>query len=145
MQLMPATAAAFGIRDRYEVEQNIRGGVTYLAHLIRRFGSDLRLVVAAYIAGENVVAVRGLSYSNAEVYRYVRRVRERCLAQPRNGNTALCDGRSPAVLVNPVVGGDPALFSVEHSEREPQAVIVRPITPTKGLPVSLWEIAGPEQ
>lgn len=74
MQLMPTTAAAFGVRDRYDVEQNIRGGVAYLAHLMRQFRGELRLVVAAYFAGESRIAARGLRYSNPDVYRYVRRV-----------------------------------------------------------------------
>ena len=74
MQLMPATAAAFGVRNRYDIEQNIRGGVAYLAHLMRQFRGELRLVVAAYFAGESRIAARGLRYSNPDVYRYVRRV-----------------------------------------------------------------------
>jgi len=76
MQLMPATAAAFGVRNRYDVEQNIRGGVAYLAHLMRQFRGELRLVVAAYFAGESRIAARGLWYSRPEVYHYVRRVGE---------------------------------------------------------------------
>ena len=36
MQLMPATAVTFGVTNRFEIEQNIRGGVAYLARLLKR-------------------------------------------------------------------------------------------------------------
>jgi hypothetical protein len=74
MQLMPATAATFGVTNRFEVEQNIRGGVAYLARLLKLFNGDLRLVCAAYVAGENRILPAGLNYSNAEVFEYVRKV-----------------------------------------------------------------------
>ena len=53
MQLMPATAATFGVTNRFEIEQNIRGGVAYLARLLKLFNGDLRLVAAAYLTGES--------------------------------------------------------------------------------------------
>ena len=71
MQLMPATALTFGVTNRLEIEQNIRGGVAYLARLLKLFDGDLRLVAAAYLTGENRILPTGLAYSNAEVYRYV--------------------------------------------------------------------------
>lgn len=74
MQLMPATAATFGVTNRFEIEQNIRGGVAYLARLLKLFDGDLRLVAAAYLTGENRILPTGLAYSNAEVYRYVSNV-----------------------------------------------------------------------
>ena len=74
MQLMPATAAAFGVRSRFMVDQNIRAGVAYLARLMARFGGDLRLVAASYFAGEQRVAARGLAFDSREVYGYVRKV-----------------------------------------------------------------------
>jgi len=74
MQLMPATAATFGVTNRFEFEQNIRGGVAYLARLLKLFDGDLRLVAAAYLTGENRILPTGLAYSNAEVYRYVSNV-----------------------------------------------------------------------
>jgi soluble lytic murein transglycosylase-like protein len=74
MQLMPATAVTLGVRNRFRIEENVRGGVAYLAWLMRRFQGDLRLVTAAYFAGENRIAVRGLSYRSPEVYEYVSRV-----------------------------------------------------------------------
>ena len=74
MQLMPATAATFGVTNRFEIAQNIRGGVAYLSHLLRLFQGDVRLVAAAYIAGEERILSAGLAYSNAEVFVYVTRV-----------------------------------------------------------------------
>jgi len=71
MQLMPATAVRFGIRNRFRVEENLRAGVEYLACLIRLFRGDLRLAVAAYYTGERPILARGLAYSSPDVYRYV--------------------------------------------------------------------------
>jgi soluble lytic murein transglycosylase-like protein len=74
MQLMPATAARFGVRDRFNIQENIRGGVAYLAWLIHLFRGDLRLAVAAYFVGESPILVRGLAYSSRQVFDYVTRV-----------------------------------------------------------------------
>jgi soluble lytic murein transglycosylase-like protein len=74
MQLMPGTAARFGVSDRFDVEQNLRGGIAYLAWLIHLFNGDFRLAVGAYQAGEARILVRGLAYSSPEVFAYVRRV-----------------------------------------------------------------------
>jgi len=71
---MPATSVTFGVTNRFEVEQNIRGGVAYLARLVKLFNGDLRLVTAAYVAGENRILSAGLQYSNAEVFEYVSKV-----------------------------------------------------------------------
>ncbi|HEV2172981.1 MAG TPA: lytic transglycosylase domain-containing protein [Terriglobales bacterium] len=76
MQLMPATAIRFGVRNRFDVEENVRGGVAYLAWLIRLFRGDLRLAVAAYYVGESAILLRGLAYSSEDVFRYVTRVAE---------------------------------------------------------------------
>ena len=75
MQLMPATARRLGVRDSCNIEQNISGGVRYLAWLMRLFHNDLRLVAAGYYAGEDIVARRGLSYHNRDVVSYVARIR----------------------------------------------------------------------
>ena len=77
MQLMPETARRLGVENRCDLNQNVSGGVRYLAWLMSRLNGDLRLVAAAYYAGERVVQRRGLKYSNAEVVTYVLRVRER--------------------------------------------------------------------
>ena len=70
MQLIPATAYRFGVRNRFRVEENIRGGVAYLAFLMQEF-SDLRLVAAAYYAGERRIAKVGLKCADPDVIRHV--------------------------------------------------------------------------
>jgi soluble lytic murein transglycosylase-like protein len=75
MQLMPATARRLGVRNRCDIQQNISGGVRYLAWLMRLFHNDFRLVAAAYYAGEDIVARHGLAYRNADVVAYVARMR----------------------------------------------------------------------
>lgn len=74
MQLMPPTARRFGVVDSYDAGQNIRGGVQYLAWLLKRFNGDLTLAAAGYNAGEGAVdRYKGVPpYS--ETQRYVQRV-----------------------------------------------------------------------
>jgi soluble lytic murein transglycosylase-like protein len=55
MQLMPGTADRYGVRDRFDPEENVEGGARYLSDLIGMFQSDIKLAVAAYNAGENTV------------------------------------------------------------------------------------------
>jgi soluble lytic murein transglycosylase-like protein len=78
---MPATAAHFGVIHPFYIHENIRGGVAYLAELVSRFHGDLRLVVAAYAAGERRILERGLEYSSSEVYAYVQRIAEQYRAE----------------------------------------------------------------
>ncbi len=55
MQLLPDTQARFHVKDAYDPEQNIKGGLSYLRWLISFFKGDVELVAAAYNAGENAV------------------------------------------------------------------------------------------
>jgi soluble lytic murein transglycosylase-like protein len=55
MQLMPDTAARFGVTDSFDPIENLRGGMSYLRTLLRLFGGDVALSVAAYNAGESAV------------------------------------------------------------------------------------------
>jgi len=76
MQLMPATARRFGVKDSFDPQQNLEGGVRYLKFLQETFQDD-RLAVAAYNAGEKAVA----KYRNVPPYRetvdYVAKVGQR--------------------------------------------------------------------
>ncbi len=56
MQLMPETASRVNVSDIFSPRENIEGGVRYLKYLLSLFNDDLRLSLAAYNAGENIVA-----------------------------------------------------------------------------------------
>lgn len=59
MQLMPDTAARYGVRNIHDPRENINGGVRYLRDLITMFKGNIELAVAAYNAGENAVIRHG--------------------------------------------------------------------------------------
>lgn len=71
MQLMPATAERYGVRDRRDPVANISGGTRYLRDLLGMFNNDVRLAVAAYNAGENAVISHGRQvppYAETQAY-----------------------------------------------------------------------------
>ncbi|MBS0456123.1 MAG: lytic transglycosylase domain-containing protein [Proteobacteria bacterium] len=74
MQLMPATAARFGVANAFAAADNINGGVQYLAFLSKRYNGDVQLIAAAYNAGERNVDRYGGIPPFAETTRYVARV-----------------------------------------------------------------------
>jgi hypothetical protein len=75
MQLIPATAARFGVADIFDPVENIRGGMAYLRWLLREFRGDVTRAVAAYNAGEGaVVRYRGVPPFK-ETQNYVKKIR----------------------------------------------------------------------
>ena len=88
MQLMPATAARLGVRDIFDPQQNIEGGVKYMRFLLNLFEGDVRLALAGYNAGEGAVLKYGRSVPPyRETQEYVRRISER-YALMRDPSTA---------------------------------------------------------
>ena len=77
MQLMPATAQRFGAFDPFNVEQNIAAGTRYVTVLMWEFRGDLRLVSAAYYAGDHGIARVRLNCRDPEIVAYVQAVRLR--------------------------------------------------------------------
>jgi len=77
MQLMPETAARFGVTRVFDPRQNIEAGTRYLKELLIRYNYDLALTLAAYNAGPDRVG----QYRSVPPYRetrdYVRRVTEK--------------------------------------------------------------------
>ncbi|MSR14534.1 MAG: lytic transglycosylase domain-containing protein [Gammaproteobacteria bacterium] len=75
MQLMPQTAARYGVTNREDPNSNISGGTRYLRDLLGMFDNDLVLAIAAYNAGENAVLNYGRRIPPyVETQTYVRRV-----------------------------------------------------------------------
>jgi soluble lytic murein transglycosylase-like protein len=88
MQLMPATAARLGVRDIFDPQQNIEGGVKYMRILLDMFEGDVRLALAGYNAGEGAVLKYGRNVPPyRETQEYVRRISER-YALMRDPSTA---------------------------------------------------------
>jgi len=73
MQLIPETARRYGVADVFDPEQNIRGGVKYLADLLSLFPGDLPRALAAYNAGEGAVLRYGGIPPYEETSTYVKR------------------------------------------------------------------------
>ena len=78
MQLMPGTAARYGVTNPYDVAQSIRGGTRYLKDLLKMFNGRVDLALAGYNAGEGAV----MKYGNTippynETRNYVRLILKR--------------------------------------------------------------------
>ena len=86
MQLMPQTAARFGVKQIFDPRQNIEAGTRYLKELLLRYNGDLSLTLAAYNAGPDRVE----QYRSIPPYRetrdYVRRVTQKFLSATRVTN-----------------------------------------------------------
>ncbi len=74
MQLIPDTATRFGVRNAFDPEQNVRGGLAYLRWLLERFNGDVALASAAYNAGEGTVERFGGVPPYTETRDYVQRI-----------------------------------------------------------------------
>ena len=74
MQLIPATAARFGVKNAYNPVENLKGGLAYLQWLMAYFKGEVALVLAAYNAGEETVErYRGIP-PYAETRNYVKQI-----------------------------------------------------------------------
>lgn len=74
MQLMPETAQALGVKDSFNPEQNIDGGVRYFKQLVNQFNGDVKLALAAYNAGSrNVRFYQGIPPFKATRF-YIKKV-----------------------------------------------------------------------
>jgi len=78
MQLMPPTAARFGVANIWDPKQNIEGGARYMRFLLDLFSGDVNLALAGYNAGEGAVIKYGYNIPPyAETQEYVRRIGRR--------------------------------------------------------------------
>lgn len=86
MQLMPDTAARYGVKNSFDPAENIRGGAAYLRDLLDLFDQDLRLALAGYNAGEGAVMKYGRKIPPfPETQAYVRKVMQFLWAERPRG------------------------------------------------------------
>jgi hypothetical protein len=133
MQLMPATAARFGVRDIHDPDQNIAGGTKYLRFLLDRFGGDVDKALAGYNAGEGAVdKYKGIP-PYQETRNYVRSIRSKYAGTGYTGAVNL-DGL-PDSLARPAPSLDNSSIAKPLGAPAPQptrlvtAADVQPPTP----------------
>ena len=100
MQLMPKTASTLQVKDSFEPESNIEGGVKYLRYLMNVYNGHLQLALAAYNAGEKAVAKYGGIPPYNETQGYVKRVMslyKQYSAEPKEGRAAVLSMRPEVV------------------------------------------------
>jgi hypothetical protein len=74
MQIMPAVARTYAVRDPYDPQQNLEAGMRHLVTLLKRFRGDVRRALAAYNAGESAVSRYGGVPPYRETQVYVSRI-----------------------------------------------------------------------
>ena len=99
MQLIPATALRFRVKNAFDPAQNVRGGIAYLRWLLAYFEGDVALVAAAYNAGEGAVERHRGVPPYAETRAYVRRIVSAVgpVAQPYDASVAAPSPHLPQI------------------------------------------------
>ena len=121
MQLMPATAAAYGVLDAFNPIDNIRAGVAYLKSLLVRYNDDESLALAAYNAGPGAVERFGRSVPPyRETRNYVAKIRaatSNAATRPATHifrTVQIVDGREVVRYTNKPSAGATVLTSAER-------------------------------
>ena len=117
MQLIPETAKRYGVANIFDPDDNIRGGVHYLADLLRLFNNDLSRAIAAYNAGENAVLKYAGIPPYSETTTYVTRTLTVYYGRPFGGGESFAGdpnrrklaGGFGAQILQPVVAALPGV------------------------------------
>jgi len=98
MQLMPSTASRLGVKNPFDPEENIRGGMEHMRFLLDTFNEDVTLSLAAYNAGENLVQRIKRIPDYPETKAYVRTVKSRLEQKKVAGQTTSSAPRGPSTF-----------------------------------------------
>ena len=98
MQLLPETAARFGVQDIFDPKENIDAGTHYLSDLLKRYNNDLVLALAAYNAGPERVEQYGNVPPYSETVSYVRKVKKN-YEKSKSAQAAPPNALSPAIAL----------------------------------------------
>jgi len=130
MQLIPETGHRFGVMNFFDPQQNIEGGVRYVKYLLDMFGGNVDLSLAAYNAGENLVARLGKIPPYPETRNYVRKIRAVYL-KPKTALVAASSKSDAKLPEAPVVSSKKVepVAVVSSSEKVPE---------TETLPIAKW-------
>lgn len=113
MQLMPETARRYGVKRVHDPEENIRGGVQYLAFLLDMFSNDLPRTLAAYNAGEGAVAKYAGVPPYSETMTYVKRALTVYYGRPYGGGSvSYAGGRGRGLLRGGFKAVDPLATAI---------------------------------
>lgn len=87
MQLMDSTASMLGVKDLFDIRQNIFGGVKYLDALFKKFGGDIKKALAAYNAGPTTVEKYGGIPPYEETQKYINAILDNLEALFKSGKS----------------------------------------------------------
>lgn len=124
MQLMPGTAARFGVSNIWDPKQNIEGGARYMRFLLDLFGGDIKLALAGYNAGEGAVIKYGYQIPPySETQEYVRRIGRRySLIRDPEAAAAARDGQVAQKESQPLTVYERSVFMVRLPDGQLQLV-----------------------
>jgi soluble lytic murein transglycosylase-like protein len=124
MQLMPGTAARFGVTNIWDPKQNIEGGARYMRFLLDLFGGDIKLALAGYNAGEGAVIKYGYQVPPySETQEYVRRIGRRySLIRDPEAAAAARDGQVAQKESQPLTVYERSVFMVRLPDGQLQLV-----------------------
>jgi soluble lytic murein transglycosylase-like protein len=111
MQLMPQTAAQYGVTNLHDPYQNLTAGAKHLRELLDRYEGDVTLALAAYNAGSGAVARYGGVPAYAETRDYVKKVQSKMGRTPRKSEGRVVSNKSAKIQMRVEPDGSVTLFN----------------------------------
>jgi len=111
MQLMPKTAAQYGVTNIHDPYQNLNAGAKHLRELLDRYDGNVTLALAAYNAGSGAVTRYGGVPAYAETRDYVKKVQTKMGRTPRKNEGRLVSAKSAKIQMRVESDGSVTLFN----------------------------------